>query len=225
MIWDVLQLAALGLIVAGLAGWGGRQLWRLGTMRRSNAKADEPAVSLPPFRPVTPGAFVSSNDQGAFGEALTFAMMAAQGWRPVNGKPGTGPQGIDGIFVRQGEDGLEACLIETKTNASAYAPRQMANAKLCEDLTRLYVTCGDPARGALYAWLYKGLTQDDPRIAKALWRHHLARGVTETVALNPAGDKDGPVTLLPSHGYMEAIAASLDELDRGRRYWSGLYPS
>lgn len=225
MIWDVLQLAALGLILAGLAGWGGRQLWRLARKQRSNAKVDEPAVSLPPFRPITPGAFVTSNDQGAFGEALTFSMMAAQGWRPVNGKPGTGPQGIDGVFVRQGEDGLEACLIETKTNASAYAPRQMANAKLCEDLTRLYVTCGDPGRGALYAWLYKGLTQGDPRIAKALWRHHLARGVTETVALNPAGEKDGPVTLMPSHAAMEAMAASLDELDRGRRYWSGLYPS
>ena len=222
---DLLGLIALSGTSAALAGYGGRQLWRLMFRQDGGNGGDTPPLALPPYRPITPGAFVSSNDQGAFGEALTYCMMAAQGWRPVNGKPGAGPQGIDGVFVRMGEDGFEACLIETKTNASRYAPRQMADDKLCEDLTRLYLTCGDAGLGALYARLYKALTHGDPSVCKQLWRHHLARGATEQVVLNRAGEAEGPVRLVSSHGYMEAMAASLDELDRGRRYWSGLYPS
>ena len=224
MIWNVLQLVALALIFAGLVGAIGRQLWRVVKSPRLEKNADTPTMSLPPYRPLTPGAFVTSNDQGAFGEALTCIMMAAQGWRPINGKPGAGPQGVDGIFLRQREDGLQACLIETKTNASRYTARQMSDAKLCEDLTRLYLTCGEPGRGALYARLYQGLTQGEPWVSKALWRHHLARGATEQVMLNRAGEVEGPVTLAHSHVFMEAMAASLDEMDRGRRYWTGLYP-
>ena len=226
MILDLLQVMALSALGAGLAGWVGLRLWRLLPERRASAPVEAGlGQSLPGFRPITPGAFVSSNDQGAFGEALTCVLMAAEGWRPINGKPGTGPQGIDGIFVRQGEHGVEACLIETKTNASAYAPRQMADAKLCEDLTRLYLTCGEPERGALYARLYTALTEGQACVSKQLWRHHLARGVTEQVDLNRAGEPSGPVRLMTTHVTMEALAASLDELDRGRRYWTGLYPS
>ena len=159
---DWLGLIALSATSAALAGFGGRQLWRVG-FSGGSLDTDPDRLALPPFRPLTPRAFVTPNDQGAFGEALTYIMMAAEGWRPVNGKPGTGPQGIDGIFVRQVEGAFEACLIETKTNASRYGARQMANTKLCEDLTRLYVTCGDPVLGALYARLYTGLTEGDPR--------------------------------------------------------------
>lgn len=224
MVMDVLGLVGVSALLAigfgGLGRWG----WRSWRDRPDGAASDKASVSLPPYRPLTPGAFVTSNDQGAFGEALTCVIMAAQGWRPINGKPGTGPQGIDGIFIRQGEDGLQACLIETKTNASRYSARQMSDDKLCEDLTRLYLTCGAPERGALYARLYQGLTQGAPWVSKALWRHHLARGVTEQVTLNRAGESEGLVTLAPSHVFMEAMAASLDEMDRGRRYWTGLYP-
>lgn len=221
---DLLGLIALSATSAVLAGYGGRHLWRLGFRQGGGNDGGDPPVALPPFRPITPAAFVSSHDQGAFGEALSFAMMAAEGWRPVNGKPGTGPQGIDGVFVRDGEAGLEACLIETKTNASRYTPRQMADAKLAEDLTRLYLTCGDAELGALYAGLYKALMAGEPWVSKQLWRHHLARGVTEQVMLNRAGETEGAVTLVRSHVQMKALAAGVDELDRGRRYWTGLYP-
>lgn len=220
---DWLGLIALSATSAALAGFGGRQLWRVG-FSGGSLNTDPDRVALPPFRPLTPRAFVTPNDQGAFGEALTYIMMAAEGWRPVNGKPGTGPQGIDGIFVRQVEGAFEACLIETKTNASRYGARQMANTKLCEDLTRLYVTCGDPVLGALYARLYTGLTEGDPAVTKALWRHHLARGATEMTALDKAGEPEGPVRLASSQLHMEALAASMDEVDRGRRYWTGAYP-
>lgn len=224
MIIDLLILAGLSAVAAVLAGLAARKLWRLGSGGGASEDAGLTAPPLPPFRPVTPVAFVSSNDQGAFGEALTSVMMAAQGWRPINGKPGTGPQGVDGIFVRVAEDGFQACLIETKTNSSGYAARQMSNAKLSDDLTQLYLTCGDPVLGAVYAHLYKALNAGDASVVKQLWRHHLARGVTETMALAPDGSPDGPVTLAPSQIWMQALAASLSELDRGRRYWSGVYP-
>ncbi|WP_440958542.1 hypothetical protein ACFELO_00095 [Oceanicaulis sp. LC35] len=225
MMIELLGLAGFSALLATGAGYAGRWGWRGWRSLYDAGGTPVAAVALPPFRPLTPGAFVSSNDQGAFGEALTHIMMAQAGWRPINGKPGTGPQGIDGVFVRHGEDGLEACLIETKTNASRYTARQMSDAKLGEDLTRLYVTCGDPALGALYAWLYTALAEKDPAVSKQLWRHHLARGATEQLDLDRAGETTGPVRLAPCHVFIEALAASLDELDRGRRYWTGLYPS
>ena len=86
-------------------------------------------------------------------------------------------------------------------------------------------TCGEPERGALYARLHTALTEGQACVTKQLWRHHLARGVTEQVSLDRAGEADGPVRLVQSHVFLEALAAGLDELDRGRRYWTGLYPS
>ncbi|WP_375547921.1 hypothetical protein ABWI01_09465 [Oceanicaulis alexandrii] len=225
MIFDLLSLAGLSALAAVLAGLAARQLWRLGHGGSASEDASLTAPPLPSYRPLTPAAFVSSNDQGAFGEALTSVMMAAKGWRPINGKPGTGPQGVDGVFVRMGEEGFQACLIETKTNSSAYAARQMSNAKLSDDLTQLYLTCGDPDLGAVYAHLYKALNAGDASVVKQLWRHHLARGVTETMALGADGSLGGPVTLAPSQIWMQALAASVSELDRGRRYWSGAYPA
>lgn len=225
MVMELLGLAGLSALVASGAGYAGRWGWRGWRARLDGDGTGETPLVLPPFRPITPRAFVSSNDQGAFGEALSCVMMAAEGWRPINGKPGPGPQGVDGIFVRMGEVGFEARLIETKTNASRYAARQMSDAKLGEDLTRLYLTCGAPVLGKLYAGLYKGLAEGDAAIRKQLWRHHLARGVTEQVSLDRAGEADGPVRLVQSHVFLEALAAGLDELDRGRRYWTGLYPS
>lgn len=221
---DLVSLAGVSAFLAAGAGYAGRWGWRNWRTRFDAGVVEPGPVSLPPFRPLTPRVFVTSNDQGAFGEALTTVMMAADGWRPINGKPGLGPQGIDGIFVRMNEDGFEACLIETKTNASRYASRQMADAKLCEDLTRLYLTSGDPVLGALYARLYTALSEGAPSVSKQLWRHHLARGATEKASLNRAGDLEGPVRLATSHVHMEALAASLDELDRGRHYWTGSYP-
>lgn len=225
MILDLFSLAALSALAAVLAGLAARQLWRLGYGGGATETIGATAPTLPAYRPLTPAAFVTSNDQGAYGEALTFCMMAAQGWRPINGKPGTGPQGVDGVFVRMGEEGFQACLIETKTNSSAYAARQMSNVKLSDDLTRLYLTCGDPVLGDVYAHLYKALNAGDASVVKQLWRHHLARGVTEKTMLGPDGSPSGPVSLAPSQIWMEALAASLSELDRNRCYWSGAYPA
>lgn len=214
-LWLVGLSASLSLGLGSLIRWGLRP--------PSGSKCGQSLTHSHhlSYHPITPGHFVSSNDQGAFGEALTLMMLAAEGWRPLNGKPGPGSQGIDGIFVRDGENQWQALLVETKTNVSRYRSRQMETGKLCRTLDALYVACGDEALRALYGALVKGLQEDAGWIQKALWRHHLARGVTEVTRLDRSGDAVGAIQTRQSAGFMEALAISLSELDRQNVYWSG----
>lgn len=215
---DLIWVISVSLTFSVVLGWGAR----LGFRAPDKKSPSSPLLqSVVPYHPITPGHFVSSNDQGAFGEALTLMMLAAEGWRPHNGKPGPGSQGIDGIFVRDGENQWQALLVETKTNVSRYRSRQMETDKLCRTLDALYVACGDEALRALYGALVKGLQEDAGWIQKALWRHHLARGVTEVTRLDRSGDAVGAIQTRQSAGFMEALAISLSELDRQNVYWSG----
>ena len=206
-------LAAAG-VSAGLAGLTGWPLRRLARVRLEAGEA--PAPDLPAFKGVYPAHFQSHLDQGAFGEALTVMMMAADGWRPVNGKPGAGPQGIDGVFWRREGDDWRARLIETKTNTSGYRAASMGDAKLRCDLDQLYVTAGDPALRGVYAAISRALQAGDPRVGKALWRHQLEAGRTLMDTL----DRDGAIlpgrSFTPASTQMEALLAALSELDRAK---------
>jgi hypothetical protein len=218
MVVDSLVVLMAALIPA--LALGGLARVALGRVRHAGrANAGAPA---PPFAPITPAAFVSPNDQGAFGEALTHMILASEGWRPLNGKPGAGPQGIDGIYRKTGPTGWRALLVETKTNASTLKPRQMQREKLLADLDTLFVTAGDPLHQAIYAELHAALSSDDPRLSLALWRHHLALGVTEQQPLGVDGAPVGKPTRRDTAAMMEGLAASLDEIDRKHVYWAGV---
>jgi hypothetical protein len=167
------------------------------------------------------GDFASSQDQGNFGEALTLMAMAGRGWRVVNGKVG-GPQGVDGIFVRDGAAGLEAVLIETKTGSSAYADASMSDAKLLRDLDTLYLTAADPALQAVYAAIAEGLKTGAPTVTKELWRHALASGRAQTVSLGRDGERLAKGRRLDLRILSEALTASLREFDRSKQYLTRL---
>lgn len=214
-------LSVLGLS-AGLAAAAGTGLRVLLGRRAGSARFDAapPAPGLAaqlPFRALGHGDFASSQDQGNFGEALTTLAMAARGWRVVNGKVG-GPQGIDGIFVRDGAQGLEAVLIETKTGSSAYADKSMSDAKLLGNLDTLYVTAPDAAHEAVYAAIAEGLKRAAPTVTKELWRHALETGRTQTVALGRDGERLSRGRVLDLRILGEALAASLREFDRTKQY-------
>lgn len=216
-------LSALGLS-AGLsaaAGGGLRALLaRRGADDPARYDAGPPQQGLAaalPYAGLGHAAFAASQDQGNFGELLTLAAMAARGWRSINGKVG-GPQGVDGVFVRDGADGLEAVLIETKTGSSAYAEKSMSDAKLLADLDRLYLAEGDAARRAVYAAIAEGLTTAAPRVAKELWRHGLHTGRTQATRLGRDGEKLGRGRLMDLTALMEALYSGLAEFDREGRY-------
>lgn len=219
--FELFAAASLSAALAGITGWPLRRLARLSRRSRrplsnldgaSGAEAPDP----PAFTGIYPAHFQSSHDQGAFGEALTFAIMAAQGWRPVNGKPGAGPQGIDGIFWKRGGQGWAALLIETKTNTSGYRPVSMSNDKLIADLDRLYLTAGEASLRRVYEAISKGLQSGDERVSKQLWRHQLGAGRTVIDTLGPQGETTGARRHDAAHIAMEGLMAGIGELDRQR---------
>ncbi|MEQ8403732.1 MAG: hypothetical protein RKE49_01455 [Oceanicaulis sp.] len=215
----ILTMLGLSAGLAGAAGGGLRAMLRLGRREpvRFEAKAQAGLAAALAFKGRRPVDFVSSLDQGNFGEALTVMAMAARGWRVVNGKVG-GPQGIDGVFVRDGAAGLEAVLIETKTGSSAYAEQSMSDAKLLGNLDTLFVTAADPAHQAVYAAIAEGLKTASPRITKELWRHALDTGKTQAVALGRSGEKLSRGRLMDHRTLAEALGAALFEFDRSKAY-------
>jgi hypothetical protein len=207
---ELIAAASLSAGLAGLTGWPLRRLART----RLDAVKPPPDPDLAPFTGIYPQRFQSPHDQGAFGEALTFALMAAHGWRPVNGKPGTGPQGIDGVFWKRDASGWRARLIETKTNTSGYRAISMSDAKLIADLDTLYLTAGEPALRGVYSAISKGLQTGDPRVDKQLWRHQLEAGRTLIDALAPDGRMLAGRSFRPVQTQMEGMLMATAELDR-----------
>ncbi len=201
-------------VSAALAGAIGAPLRQLA---RRSYRGDTPPPPAQPapldFKGLPPAAFTHPHRQGGFGEALTFVMMAADGWRPVNGKPGKGPQGIDGIFWRQGPHQFEVRLIETKTNNSSHKPYAMSHEKLLGNLDTLYVTAGDEKLQALYAHIAAGLKSGSDQVTAELWRHDLHRGVTVISRLDEDGLPFGPLERRNSVADMEGLAAGIAEMD------------
>lgn len=210
---ELIAAAGLSAGLAGAAGWTLRRLTR-GRPDVSLDGAGAQDVDLPAFPGVYPARFHSSNDQGAFGEALTVMIMAQEGWRPVNGKPGRGPQGIDGVFWRREFGAWRVRLIETKTNTSPYAPASMSDEKILRDLDQLYVTAGDPGLRAVYAAIAAAIRAGAARVEKQLWRHQLGTGRTRVDGLGPDGGlSEGPSVRTVSIE-TEALLAAVTELDR-----------
>lgn len=221
VVWQAGLSAGLAIVGGMLAHWGWRALHDVKPKIIPRPVYPPPALDLPTFSGVRVHDFVASNDQGAFGEALTTLMMASQGWTVVNGKPGAGPQGIDGIFVRSEGSLWRACLIETKTNQSQYATRQMERSKLMGNLDSLYVTTSDPALAALYEAIHDGLRDNAPWVSLALWRHQLGSGLTQIMPLHGTGAPNRPVRTVQSDLMMQGLAAGLSDIDRKRVYWAG----
>lgn len=221
MVWLLALSAGLAIVGGMLAHWIWHTAQGVTPMRAPRPVSPPPALPLPGYQGVRAHDFVSSNDQGAFGEALTSLMMASQGWTVLNGKPGAGPQGIDGVFVRPEGALWRACLIETKTNQSQYAARQMERAKLMANLDSLYVTNSDPVLAALYEAIHTGLRDNAPWVSLALWRHQLGAGLTQITPLDGTGAPVGPVRTVKSDLMMQGLAAGLSDIDRKRIYWAG----
>ncbi|MFP4518474.1 MAG: hypothetical protein ACLFQ5_03370 [Oceanicaulis sp.] len=218
---SLLSAAALSAGLAGVTGAVLRAVMRRGPAEPARFDPPAPAglvarLGLPGLRP---GDFSSSQTQGDFGELLTSLAMAARGWRMINGKVG-GPQGVDGIFVRDGARGLEAVMIETKTGSSAYAEKSMSDKKLLGDLDTLYLTAPDSVHQAVYEALSAGLRSGSSRIVKELWRHRLDTGRTQAVALGRNGERLGKGRLMDLRLLSAALAAGLRDLDRGGAYLS-----
>ena len=209
-----LTLIAIAGLSAALAGAIGAPLRALA--RRDYRSTPQPPTSDgpdgPAFKGLPPAAFTHLHRQGGFGEALTFVMMAADGWRPINGKPGNGPQGIDGIFWRRTHKGWQARLIETKTNSSNYKPYAMSDEKLLGNLDRLYLTA-DERLGALYAHIALGLKSGSTSVTKKLWRHDLHRGVTTIYRLDRDGESTGEAHSRNTAAHIEALVAGVEEMD------------
>ncbi len=221
MVWLTGLSAALAIAGGVLARWVWRAVQGVTPKISPRPVYPPPDLALPRFSGVRTHDFVASNDQGAFGEALTTLLMASQGWTVLNGKPGAGPQGIDGVFVRPEGSLWRACLIETKTNQSAYAARQMERSKLMGNLDSLYVTTSDAGLAALYEAIHDGLRDNAPWVSLALWRHQLGSGVTQITPLDGTGAEVGPVRTVTSDLMMQGLAAGLSDIDRKRVYWTG----
>lgn len=207
-----LLTGCLALAFAGLTGLILRRLTRSAPVDLdARAQSD---FTLPVFEGLTATAFQSGNDQGAFGEALTFILMAQDGWRPVNAKPGSGPQGLDGLFIKTEGLGWRARLIETKTNSSRYTAASMADAKILADLDQLYVTTANADLQTLYTALAAGIRNKVGHIRRELWRHRLSTGVCEITALGRDGRRRGHPALRSVRIEMEGLRAAVGELDR-----------
>jgi hypothetical protein len=165
--------------------------------------------------------FSTSQVQGDFGEMLTDAILAHEGWKKFASKFGGG-RGIDGLFVREvrGGGGFEALAVETKTNLAHYDPSSMSDAKLERDIGALYAegAFGRSVNEATARELIRGLKSGPPFFRKELWRHDLSSGVTTVTQLGPGGELRGGTAR--SHGrLMAALAIALKQIDREGRYF------
>ncbi|MFS2318732.1 hypothetical protein RMQ97_12400 [Maricaulis sp. D1M11] len=216
--------ALFALALGGLARWltfGGRDEKKTSNEPERRAPLPHLDFEAPGLRFTGPkhAQFVRSDDQGNFGEALTALIMASRGWIQLNGKPGKGPQGIDGIFLRAIEGGWQACLIETKTNHGKYKPKSMSREKLLDDLDQLYITAGEIALRDAYRALSEGLQSNSDAIRVELWRHSLISGQTRQESLDSEGYLTGPVRMADHAHLMAALRDSFALMDREQVYF------
>jgi len=156
------------------------------------------------------------NVQGDFGELVTSAFLAAQGWKQVRSKIADG-RGIDGLFLREirGGGGFECLATETKTNSSAYDARSMSDEKILRDIDDLYeVGAVDKAAADE---LVRGIREGASFFRKELWRHDLASGLTTITELDREGRKGRSLTRSNAR-LMSALYAALEQFDRRSVY-------
>jgi hypothetical protein len=154
--------------------------------------------------------------QGDFGELVTAAFLASQGWKQVPSKL-HGGRGIDGLFLREvrGGGGFECLATETKTNSSHYDAASMSDDKIVDTIAELYeIGAFDKAAADELA---RGLRQGASFFRKELWRHDLATGLTTISELGRNGEKGRSITR-SSARLIGALYMSLEYLDRGSVY-------
>jgi len=179
--------------------------------------------------PTINAAFVASVDQGNYGEALTSVLITKDGWKQLPSKYDR-IHGIDGLFVKEVEGGIEVLIAETKTNTATLDDgplgRQMSDPWVIDRLDKIYVLGLLPEK--MFQSIIDGLKEDSPFVKKQLWHHELATGVTTIYKL----DSDADQTRLQSipndlrdqesrrHHYrlMEGLAYALNDFDRGSSY-------
>lgn len=216
LIGAVILVLLIGTVVA----------WRL-------AKADQPTpidYAILDLSPAVNADFIDTNDQGNFGELLTSILVTQDSWKQLPSKYNA-TQGVDGLFVRELNDGgAEVLIIETKTNQGSLNEtshgRQMSDEWVIYALDQVYLVGELPE--VLTTAIVEGLKANSPFIRKELWHHDLATGITSVYALDAAANKTIQRTI-PSdlndaderrlhYRFMEGVVYGLDNFDRQSSY-------
>ena len=151
-----------------------------------------------------------------FGELLTVAVLAAEGWKKLPSRL-QGGQGIDLLLVRElkGAAGYEARAVEVKTNTGSYNHETMSDERLAAALGRLHDTGAFDA--ATLEELLRGLWQGPPYFRKELWRHQLDSGATTIFELDETGKKMSAQPRALAH-VMDALFQTIKQFDRKADY-------
>ena len=151
-----------------------------------------------------------------FGELVTVATLAAEGWKKLPSKL-QGGQGLDVLVVREvrGAGGFEARAIEVKTNNTSYNPATMSDERVRSALGHLHdIGAFDEAT---FEELHRGVVRGPPFFRKEVWRHQLDSGVTAVWELGPDGRKTTS-HLRSSAQLMDALYQMIKQLDRNADY-------
>ena len=151
-----------------------------------------------------------------FGELVTVATLAAEGWKKLPSKL-QGGQGLDLLLVREvrGAGGYEARAIEVKTNKATYNPATMSDARVQAALGHLHdIGAFDTAT---FEQLNRGVEQGPPFFRKEVWRHQLDSGVTTVSDLDADGNKTAAQLRSSAH-LMDALFQMIKQLDRNADY-------
>jgi hypothetical protein len=151
-----------------------------------------------------------------FGELVTAATLAAEGWKKLPSKL-QGGQGLDLLVVREvrGAGGYEARAIEVKTNKDAYNPATMSDARVQAALGHLHDI--GAFETATFEQLHRGVEQGPPFFRKEVWRHQLDSGVTTVWDLDEDGNKTTSQLRSSAH-LMDALFQMIKQLDRHADY-------
>ncbi len=184
---------------------------------QANSKPAPLKLSLREFRGLRLADF---RDDGRalrdFGELVTVATLAAEGWKKLPSKI-QGGQGLDLLLVREvrGAGGFEARAIEMKTNNAAYDPAAMSDERVQSALGHLHdIGAFDEAT---FEELYRGVMQGPPYFRKEVWRHQLDSGVTTIWDLDEGGRKTTSQLRSSAH-LMDALFQMIKQLDRNADY-------
>ena len=151
-----------------------------------------------------------------FGELVTVAALAADGWRKLPSHI-QGGQGIDVLVVRdiKGAGGFEARAVEVKTSNTAHNPESMSDERVAAALGRLHDIGAFDA--ATLEELLRGLWQGPPYFRKEIWHHHLDTGVTAVMEVDETGQRMTSRLRSSAH-LMDALFQTLKQFDRKADY-------
>ena len=154
---------------------------------------------------------LNNNSKGYIGETITAILLLKDGWRQIDAKT-QGNNGLDGLFVREIDDGYQVLITETKTNYSSYSEDQMSNEHVVDTLGQLF------AIGAIASPIAKpvieALKSGSPFVQKELWRPNLNDGSVVVSTLGPKGKKVATRILPDTERFVSSILLNLHQFDR-----------